>query len=1209
MSVANQANDKLTQLVSLTAKIESYLNPTKGKGKGQGAEAKGQAGGAGKTKNIIQEAMAVGGMAQSLAAFFKEYKKSRLGDGEQIKKLLVNMSDGIVQAAEKLKEVKEKEMLDKIGTVIKGVAGFTLTMVLVGLAAIPFAAGIIVFSLGVSAMNFIFSKLSKDSNATRDALGVLGTMGRGAALFSLAMILIGYAAQQFAIGVIVFTLAVSGMLLVFSLLGSRKVSKQVTDSMKVIFDMAKGAAFFALAMILIGITAPLFALGVIVFTLAVGGMILVFSLLNGVKKQVQESLKLIISMSKDIAIFALVMLGIGFFAPTFALGTIVFTLALTLIMGVLILLGKYDKPLLKATKALDQMAIPIAILGGVFLVVGLVWQPVAIGAVTMAGAIVVIGAATALVGMMDKNVKKGIKALDQLIIPVIAFAAAMLIIGLIPTDPLDLLLKVGVMALAITVLGLAAVVLGIPPIAGFAAAGAGVLVTLSLPMIIFAGALFVLSKASFTKESVINLGMAIGVIGLALAAMGFIAPFVIIGSAAMAVAAVALLPLSGALAIFKTIGWKKEDGLMLKNAVSSTVQAFAHALDGVGLMGMFKLLAAIPIVALLGLAMTSLAMGIKAMATMTFTEMEWDDKEKKLVAKKQVRLTSAEIQQVGPNVAAILNALADPLLEFGKKAAKGDGSWFGGGYMYQGLRAAQGIGGVISSLAKGVSDMAKLNVVDYEIKNGKLVPTSVRKLTPIDFLLAGINTSLILTVLARPLTEFGMYASLGLGIFGKNFMEKGIEVSSKIGGVISSLAKGVADMAKLNVVNYEVKNGKLVPKDVRKLDVKDFTNAGENVKKILQALVLPLTLFGAAASLGSGIFSGGYMEKGVKVLGDVSDPISKIAKLVTELAAGRTVVHELNDKGKLVPKNTISFADAIPKATEAIGKLLRALPQEFSNFGYYYMEHERNFEYANDGVGVIFDCVKEVAKIGEYFNKNKAGIQAGADLTKMLVPVTADMVKVVQNYGKMAAVVEKFQGDGGFLGMGAKKKVSIKPLFTDISEALIAISPGLQQLDQTKVVTFGHFTYFIEKLAKVVTPFERFAKAFTVFSKDMGVFVKNWKQFGDKDAKNFKVYGEVTEKIAKVDTGKLKGALDALIVYEKQKVEIERERAKMIKDLNLQGDGADPASFMEKLSNTISSFLGGGNPDPGTGGGDGPITTPKIQVNGNIIVTGNIDKA
>ena len=65
----------------------------------------------------------------------------------------------------------------------------------------------------------------------------------------------------------------------------------------------------------------------------------------------------------------------------------------------------------------------------------------------------------------------------------------------------------------------------------------------------------------------------------------------------------------------------------------------------------------------------------------------------------------------------------------------------------------------------------------------------------------------------------------------------------------------------------------------------------------------------------------------------------------------------------------------------------------------------------------------------------------------------------------------------------------------------------------------------------------------------------------------------------------------------------------MIKDLNLQGDGADPATFMEKLSNTISSFLGGGNPDPGTGGGDGPITTPKIQVNGNIIVTGNIDKA
>ena len=64
MSVANQANDKLTQLVTLTAKIESYMNPAKGKGKGQGQAENKRSSGPGGVKNVIQEAIAVGGMAQ-----------------------------------------------------------------------------------------------------------------------------------------------------------------------------------------------------------------------------------------------------------------------------------------------------------------------------------------------------------------------------------------------------------------------------------------------------------------------------------------------------------------------------------------------------------------------------------------------------------------------------------------------------------------------------------------------------------------------------------------------------------------------------------------------------------------------------------------------------------------------------------------------------------------------------------------------------------------------------------------------------------------------------------------------------------------------------------------------------------------------------------------------------------------------------------------
>ena len=122
MSVANQANEKLTQLVTLTAKIESYLNPAKkGKGGGQaGAQVAGDGATGGGGANRIKEAIAVGGMAQSLAMFFKEYTKSKLGDGEKVKQLLINLSDGMRQAYDKIKEIDEKEMLNKISSITQG---------------------------------------------------------------------------------------------------------------------------------------------------------------------------------------------------------------------------------------------------------------------------------------------------------------------------------------------------------------------------------------------------------------------------------------------------------------------------------------------------------------------------------------------------------------------------------------------------------------------------------------------------------------------------------------------------------------------------------------------------------------------------------------------------------------------------------------------------------------------------------------------------------------------------------------------------------------------------------------------------------------------------------------------------------------------------------------------------------------------------------
>lgn len=1399
MSVANQANEKLTQLVTLTAKIESYLNPSKkGKGKGE-AEAKTEKGG-GNSKNISQEAAAVGGMAQSLAAFFKEYKKAKMGDGEQVKKLLINLSDGIKEAAKSLEEVDSEKLLNTIQTVMKGVAGFTLTMVLVGLAAPLFAVGILVFSLGVSAMNLIFKYLGKDTSGTEAALNVLNMFGKGAALFTLTMVLISLVASQFAMGVIVFTLAVSAMMwifnklgqdtkntesalemlnkmssgaalfaltmilvgltaplfakgvivftlatgamiLAFSLLGSTKVKKSVTDSLKLLFDLSIGAAMFALTMILIGLAYKPFAKGVMVFTLAVAGLMIVFRQLGGMKKGIKDSLQLLMSMSLDIALFALVMTLIGLVAPTFLIGVGSFVLGLSAIMTVLGLagkfskeinkgvkvlteivkpiamisvvfvllglvsplfligvgsfvlglavlstvlglVGKFDKEIRKGIKVTGEMAKPIGIFSGVLFLVGLVAEQVFFGSLAAAGAMLVLGLASYVLGKFDKEIKKGVGALTALTPALILFSVGMFILAAAPDSPLNLALKMAVVAGAIVVLGLAAYVLGQPAVFPFVLLGAAALVVLSAPLILFAGALFLLSLAKFTTESVVNLGLAIGVIGVSLAGMGFIAPLVLIGAAVMAVASVALLPLTASLAIFKSIGWQESDGESLKNALSSTIQAFAHALDGVGLTGMFKLLAAIPIVGMLGTALSSLALGIKAMATMTFTEMEWDEKAGKLVPKRQVRLTDTEIQQVGPNVAAILSALAKPLTTFGVWASQGSSDGFFGiggssGYMEKGIEAAAKVGRIIGSLAKGVSDMANLNVVEWQVVNGELKPASVRKLNPLDFLLAGINTGFILDTIAAPLVRFGESASKGEGLFSSGYLLKGVEAAKGVGDIVASLAKGVSDMANLTVVEYVVKDGKLVPSKVRKLRGTDFIKAGLNVGKILSALTKPLTDFGRDSDKGSGLFSGGYMEKGIKTISTMTDPIAKLAKMVSELAAGRAVINEVKD-GKIVPVGTVSFADAVPKAADAVRSLLTgkdSLPSALVAFGKFYEENEDPINLAIEGLDYVFKLVKKVADFGNLYNTRKADMEGAGSLSldflpkfllgsllptnglsfalrnfgtfyeknedslkastdglevilsnmkrianigaffnakvidisssgvaaKVLIPITKDLLEVVRNYNAMQKLIKEAQDSGLFSLF--KRNLGIEDVFKDITKGIEALNPGLGQLDSAKISTFSNLTHVIERLARASSPFQRFTKAFGVFSRDMGIFVKNWKQFTTTDANNFKIYGDVTDKISKVDVGKLKGALDALVKYEKEKLVVEKERATIVKDI-MAGAGEDPTKVMEKLSNLLEQLTGSGDAGGKEGGKGGPINTPTIKVSGNIIVNG-----
>jgi len=295
----------------------------------------------------------------------------------------------------------------------------------------------------------------------------------------------------------------------------------------------------------------------------------------------------------------------------------------------------------------------------------------------------------------------------------------------------------------------------------------------------------------------------------------------------------------------------------------------------------------------------------------------------------------------------------------------------------------------------------------------------------------------------------------------------------------------------------------------------------------------------------------------------------------------------------------------VPKATAAISELLTALPKSLTAFGQSYENDKDAITSGIDAIGIIAGSVNKIADFGKNYIERKADIEGSIEGAKKLVPASADMVKILKNYVKMKDALDQ-KSRGGLFGLFGSKESKLADIFTEISEGLIAIQPGLQVIQPAQITSFSNLTSVIERLSRVVSPFERFTKAFGTFSKDMGVFTKNWKQFNKQDAMNFKIYGDVTDKISKVDVGKLKQALEALIVYEKDKIAIEKERAQIVKDIAASG-GDTSSNPLEKIGNMLDSLLGGGGGDTKTADGKGGIiNTPRIQVNGDIIVTGDV---
>lgn len=225
------------------------------------------------------------------------------------------------------------------------------------------------------------------------------------------------------------------------------------------------------------------------------------------------------------------------------------------------------------------------------------------------------------------------------------------------------------------------------------------------------------------------------------------------------------------------------------------------------------------------------------------------------------------------------------------------------------VKSCTGMGKMIAKIAEGVKEMAELKIPIYKGTD----KVGYRSLTETDFNNAATNISTIVTCLGYAILD--LYDKAPEGMFDSGWLGNMIGVKTPFGRVvtgctglgkmISSIAKGVKDMADLRIPIYGA-DGK--QKGTRPLGYKDFKAAAKNTQKIVSCLG------NAIMSLGSNPKTAWMFEDQSLVFKDGT--CSRFAQIVTALKGIGSLISE-------TAKGVKDVADLRIQKYDANGKLLK----------------------------------------------------------------------------------------------------------------------------------------------------------------------------------------------------------------------------------------------------------------------------------------------
>jgi hypothetical protein len=446
---------------------------------------------------------------------------------------------------------------------------------------------------------------------------------------------------------------------------------------------------------------------------------------------------------------------------------------------------------------------------------------------------------------------------------------------------------------------------------------------------------------------------------------------ILVGGVALIFAGVALIALGVGVAVMSSV-WKKAGDAKLFDKpktgdyptnLEMVVGSVANSFAQISLRNIGKIYLAAPAIVFAGLALMTVATGL--------------DKFNELVKKK------IDLTKIDDMVTKVISVVAETF----KKVGEDEAFWKGA---RKGIAAISDVGGMLVSLADGISKMADLKFPIYG-KDGKV--SGYYGIGDAQFAKVTENIQKIIQAIGGTLIELGK--SQGeVKWFSKSDAQKGKEAIQGVGQDLVGIADFVIKVADLRLPKYD-DNGKVIEGQTVELKPADLAPGGKirtNIINMITAITDAFAAVGSGKAAQAGWFSKSDIQKGKEAIQGAASDVANMAQAAKNVA-------DIKDW----PNTKIRITEIVKLVPSAIVDAFNYMADKVK--GTSLQEMSASLESAAGPVSAFVDVLAK-------YQEKKITPQAGAGISSAMQSVLAALAKPlsadsVTQLGAVTGLIER----------------------------------------------------------------------------------------------------------------------------------------------------------------------------------------------------------